>query len=176
MYLGRDLDAFVHSARVVYNYLCAIERPDHGPERDELVEKYTTAMQSWCADPARNSISCERLSELDQWAQQALSAAHATAPARSRWKLTYTFLVDWQRIATSSSNLLRDVDAARVIRRRERWLKQARARLGNPELLRGWPGDSGYFHLDYNWSVATMICGDIHDGLGTRFTQAPEAA
>ena len=176
MYLGRDLDAFVHSARITYNYLCADGRPDLGETRDKLMAKYEAAMASWQAGIEQNLITTDRLAELDAWAGEALTAAQATYPARQRWALTYAFLTEWQKIAAGPDDLLQSADAAGLLKRRESWLKQGRARLGNVDLLRGWAGDSGYFHLDYNWSIAMLICRDIHDGLGTPTRTAIEVA
>lgn len=181
MYLGRDLDAFIHSARITYNYLCAQGRPDQSEKRDELIAKYEVAMDDWRAAIDANLVTSARLTELDAWANQALTAARAPSAARQRWALTSSFLRDWLGVAATTSDVLNSPEAAAVLKRRESWLKQGRARLGNPELLRGWAGDSGYFHLDYNWSIAMLICGDIHghgkgDGLGTPRRLATEAA
>ena len=180
MYLGRDLDAFIHSARITYNYLCAQGRPDQSEKRDELIAKYEAAMDDWRAGIDANLITAARLTELDTWASQALTEARSSFAARQRWTLTSRFLHDWLGVVATRSNVLDSPEAAALLKRRESWLKQGRARLGNPELLRGWAGDSGYFHLDYNWSIAMLICGDIHghgegDGLGTPRRSATEA-
>ena len=42
MGLGRDLDQLVHGVRIIYNYLCAQRRPDHGDARDQQLETYAT--------------------------------------------------------------------------------------------------------------------------------------
>ncbi|MEL7974346.1 DUF6361 family protein [Isoptericola sp. F-RaC21] len=181
MYLGRDLDAFIHSARITYNYLCALGRPDQSEKRDDLIAKYEAAMDDWRASIQAHLFTPTRLKELDTWARQALSAARAPAAAHQRWDLTNAFLRKWLAAVTGTSNVLTSPKAAAVLTERESWLKQSRARLGNPELLRAWAGDSGYFHLDYNWSIAMLICGDIHghgkdDGLGTARRMRDEVA
>lgn len=180
MYLGRDLDSFVHSARIAYNYLCAVGRPDRGAARDELVARYEDAMDDWSANVEDNLLTPERLTELDSWARSALSQARASGAA-GRWAVTSSFLREWRDVVARSGDPLRSDDARTLLQRRESLLKGGRARLDDPELLRGWAGDSGFFHFDYNWSIAMLICGDIHgrgpgDGLGTPHRSADEAA
>jgi hypothetical protein len=148
MNLGRDLDEFIHSARITYNYLCALSRPDHGEKRDELIVKYRNAMAEWQSGPGARLISEPRLTGLNDWAVQALSRNKAPQAARQRWMLTFTFIQSWHQIAESSTDLLNHPGAADLLRRRETWLKHGRARLANVELLRGWQGDAGYFHMD----------------------------
>jgi len=138
-------------------------------------------MANWQAKIDDNLLTSVRLTELDAWASHALTSARAPAAARQRWALTNTFLRDWLGVIATTSDVLNSPEAAALLKRRESWLKQGRARLGSPDLLRGWAGDSGYFHLDYNWSIAMLICGDIHghdrgDGLGTPRRSATEAA
>lgn len=181
MRLGRDLDAFIHSARIAYNYFCAEGRPDQSDARDELMAKYETAMKGWQDDIVDNMLALERLDELNAWAMKSMTEARATHAARLRWRLTDGFLRDWLQVMSQTDDPLLSAQAAEVLRRRESTLKQGRARLGNSELLRGWAGDSGYFHLDYNWSVAMRLCGDIHgvgenDGLGTPRRHVSEVA
>ncbi|MFI2294470.1 DUF6361 family protein [Isoptericola sp. NPDC019571] len=181
MYLGRDLDQFIHSARITYNYLCAMGRPDQSEKRDELIAKYEAAMDDWRASFDEQHFTSTRLTELDAWARKSLTAARVPAAAHQRWDFTYAFLRRWLTAVITTSNVLKSSAAAAVLKDRETWLKQGRARLGNPELLRAWAGDSGYFHLDYNWSIAMLICGDIHghgkgDGLGTARRMTREIA
>ena len=90
-----------------------------------------------------------------------------------RWGRTMTFLRQLQQLVSTSSDLLADSRAAKLITSREASLKPGRARLVQRDRLRTWEGDSGYFRVDYNWSPARRMLEDIHAGLGTPRVVAP---
>lgn len=167
MWLGRDLDRLVHSARILYNLLCARGRPP-GPKQDELVDKYEVAMGKWRDTLSGDALpGAERLTEINSWAEHALTRVNASGAANMRWRLTTRFLERWRQIADQGTDLALDPDAAALITTREGNLKPGRARLKDPALLTGWLGDSGYGRFDYNWLVTNRILSDIHAGLRT---------
>lgn len=175
MWLGRDADRLVFGARILYNYLCAVGRPDDTVARDQLVEKYKKAMKDWLT--RRDELpNPDRLTELNAWASSRLDATQASQAARIRWARTMAFLKQWLEDVSSSNNLLADKKAETTIIKREASLKPGRARLVQRDRLRNWKGDSGYFKMDYNWGPAQRLLNDIHLGLGTPRTVASSAA
>ena len=174
MELGRDADDLVFGARILYNYLCAVGRPDDSEEKSRLVAKYEDAMKDWTQD-LELLPGLDRLNELDTWARGRLDDVHASQPARIRWALTIGFLRRWLQNVQASSDLLADSAAEATITRREASLKPGRARLVQRDRLRNWEGDSGYFRMDYNWAPTRRLLDDIHRGLGTPRVQAPNS-
>jgi hypothetical protein len=175
MWLGRDADRLVFGARILYNYLCAVGRPDNTKTRDQLVDKYKTAMSEWLT--RRDELPTpDRLDQLNKWAISRLDATHASQAARLRWNRTMAFLTQWRKVVSASKDLLADQNAEATITRREALLKPGRARLVQRDRLRNWEGDSGYFEMDYNWAPAQRLIDDIHVGLRTPRIAATSAA
>lgn len=166
MWLGRDADHLVFGARILYNYLCAVGRPDHTVARDQLVDKYKKAMDDWLTR-YDELPTLDRLAELNAWASARLDATHASQAARIRWTRTIAFLTQWRKVVSASKNLLADKNAEDTITKREASLKPGRARLVQRDRLRNWEGDSGYFQMDYNWGPTQRLIDDIHTGLRT---------
>lgn len=172
MWLGRDADHLVFGARILYNYLCAVGRPDTTEERDRLVAKYENAMDEWLA--LRGDLpDSNRLAELNRWATARLDATRASQAARIRWTRTMAFLTQWLKDVSSDSDILTSKNAESTITKREASLKPGRARLVQRDRLRSWEGDSGYFTSDYNWAPTRRLLADIHTGLGTTRIEAP---
>lgn len=166
MWLGRDADRLVFGARILYNYLCAVGRPDNTVARDQLVDKYENAMQDWLM--RRNELpNSDRLVELNAWATSRLDATQASQAARIRWARTMAFLTQWLKDVSASNDLRTCKNAKDTITKREASLKPGRARLVQRDRLRNWEGDSGYFEMDYNWAPAQRLIDDIHVGLRT---------
>lgn len=174
MWLGRDADRLIFGARILYNYLCAVGRPDDTAARDLLVDKYEKAMHDWLA--RRDELpDPDRLKELNAWAISRLDATHASQAARIRWFRTMAFLTQWLEDCSASKNLLADKKAEATITKREASLKPGRARLVQRDRLRNWVGDAGYFEMDYNWAPARRLIRDIHVGLRTSHIMASSA-
>lgn len=167
MELGRDLDQLMHSARILYNYLCAQRRPDHGDARDEQLETYERAMLAWREETSTGLPSSDRLAELNAWVVARPEVVGGGGLARTRWAQTYRFLLAWRLVACSTDDLLSSTEAARLLTDRENAMKPGRARLTHTDRLRAWQGNSGYLRFDYNWQVARRLLSDIHGGLGT---------
>ncbi|WP_156024795.1 DUF6361 family protein [Smaragdicoccus niigatensis] len=169
MHLGRDLDRFIHGARILYNYLCAVQMPPTD-KKDEWIERYRSAMEAWSAELSAEPVSAERLDQLNGWALFQMANRRASQGALARWRSTYRFIKDWETCLGRGTSLLANSVAADLITRREKALKPGRARLNNPDKLRVWLGASGYFRFDYNWAVCDRLLTDIHRGLGTTIT------
>ena len=169
MWVGYDVDRLVHGARILYNWLCARGRP-LGDRRDELMDKYVKAMVAWQADMGSEGVPGEeRLAEIDEWTRKRLDEVGGSRRAHLRWQLSARFLASWAVLVASNIDLLASSAAAQLVVERETTLKPGRARLQDPALLTDWDGDSGYFHLDFNWGVARRLLADVHRGLGTPF-------
>lgn len=175
MHLGRDLDTLVHGARLLYNYLCLRERPDRGDERAERLADYTERVAEWQEEIDTHWPSADRLDDLDRWGVATLSSRRRTGDSLARWARAMAFARRWHATVESSSDILADPEAERLIRKREGLVKGGRARLGSAERLRDFVGGVGETRFDYNWSVTRRICHDIHAGLGTPIVPFEEA-
>ncbi len=175
MWVGYDVDRLVHGARILYNWLCARGRP-LGDRRDELMDKYARAMVAWHESIADEGVpGPDRLAEIDAWTRKRLDEVGGSRRAQLRWQLSAQFLGSWSVLADGETDLLASPAAARLVVEREAKLKPGRARLQDPALLTDWDGDSGYFHMDFNWGVARRILADVHRGLGTPVVSMEDA-
>lgn len=161
--LAHRADELTYGARILYNLLCARLRPDPEPERDDQISRYTDQLREWQRTPDVERLRDGRwLDDLDRW----VATRGMSTSAHARWAQTSKFLRDWHSVVTSAQPLVSNEDAADIVRSRESLLKSSRAKLAHPNLLRGWEGDTGLFHLDYNWGVARRLLGELHLGLG----------
>lgn len=110
----------------------------------------------------------------------ALQAWHADLPAFWRWisqvnprlKRDQPFIEEWLRLLAdqgffgSSPAALLSIQVERWMQRRERRLKGALARMGNPPVLQRWNAPEWLGLTDYRWRTARGIVIDILTGLG----------
>lgn len=162
--LGRWADELTYGARILYNLLCAERRPDVGPERDEQMSQYEDQLIAWHDSAGVKSLHDGTwLNDLDRW----VATKRMSQPARARWGQTSKFMRDWHKVVATGSSLVGNGHAAALVQSREDLLKSSRAKLSHTSLLRGWEGDTGLFHLDYNWHVAKRLLRELHAGLGS---------
>jgi hypothetical protein len=69
--------------------------------------------------------------------------------------------------AKNPDTLADSPDARALITERERILKRARARLGNPRALERWNGSAGAGQINYRWHRVRTIVADVLQGLET---------
>ena len=109
-----------------------------------------------------------------------LQAWHAELPAFWRWisqanprlQRDRPFIDDWLRrlaehgFSVADSSILLTIQVERWMQMRERRLKGALARMGNPPVLQRWSPPERLSLIDYRWRTARAIVFDILVGLG----------
>ncbi|NNB96297.1 hypothetical protein HJC10_19890 [Corallococcus exiguus] len=162
---GQLLAESLHGAALLYNLMLAEELPP-GPHKDERTETFRQELEAWVTELQPRGGAISRWNRADFWS---LVQKHARVSGA-----THRFVEQWQEYAPwqSLNRAADDVSVRRLVRDRERQLKGARARLGNPRALELWNGASGVGRLDYRWPSATRIVMDIHAGLGGRHARA----
>jgi hypothetical protein len=146
--LGEELDhaqnfsEAMHGASLLYNLMLAREK-----ESDDLVEQYEELLGEWWEGLKQRSDNLVRWNRSRLWTLLAAWGARVPPP-------THNFVETWlSTIGTARriETILSDRRLHDLIRDRERFLKRARARLGNPRALDLWNGRSGAGQLDYRW-------------------------
>lgn len=157
--LAERFSLLVHGANLLYNLLLA-EATSSDPERfrDDRVEHYRGRLQAWAEETASpRPFGSEDLLALGQ-----LMAARR----RSFTDRTRTFLEQWCEEARSPHTVAESGSARALIVRRERVVKQGRARLrpGNLKALNAWSGASGSARMYFRWANVTTLLQDLYDG------------
>lgn len=139
---AQNFSEAMHGASLLYNLMLAREK-----ESDDLVEHYEEWLAEWWEGLKQRSDNLSKWNRPRLWTLVAVWGARVPPP-------THNFVETWlsaigtaQRIET----ILSDRRLHNLIRDRERFLKRARARLGNPRALDLWNGRSGASQLDYRW-------------------------
>ena len=79
---------------------------------------------------------------------------------------TRLFVQQWiDHTRKSPKDLLSNVDALNLIKRREMKLKGARSRFRNQRALEQWGGHSGVGRLVYRWRNVNVLLKDLHQGM-----------
>ena len=147
--LGEELDhaqnfsETMHGAALLYNLMLAREK-----ESKDLIEAYEEWLAEWWEELKQRSEELGRWNRSRLWALLAAWQARVTPP-------TYSFVETWLSAIIGKVRrieaILSDPGFLNLIREREKSLKRARARLGNPRALDLWNGRSGAGQLDYRW-------------------------
>jgi hypothetical protein len=132
----------MHGASLLYNLMLAREKGS-----DDLVQQYEEWLAQWWEGLKQRSGAFGEWNRSRLWGLVAAWGARVPPP-------TYNFVETWLS-ATGTAHrvetILSDRQLHDLIRHRERFLKRARARLGNPRALDLWNGRSGVGQLDYRW-------------------------
>lgn len=146
----------MHGAALIYNMLLSEERGT-----DELVSWYRNRYATWAI------LMSSREDAFKSWSRDAfwklVESTRAHIGVRTR-----RFVDLWldRIIGTTSLAVLADApDVRDLIIERERILKRARARLGNPRALERWNGSAGSQQLNYRWHRVRVISADILRGM-----------
>lgn len=153
---ARCFSEAMHGAALLYNLMLSGERGD-----EQLLEHYRNLFSDWALLMARRAEAFQSWHREAFWALVVETRAQASIPARR-------FVDSWLDLAlkTRKPAALTETEEARVlIRERERVLKRARARLGNPRALERWSGSAGAQQLNYRWHRVRTIVADILQGL-----------
>lgn len=146
----------MHGAALLYNLMLAQERGD-----DELISGYRDRFASWSA------VMDGRQNGFRSWQRDLFWGLVEGTRARIGVS-TRRFVDGWLDLAIGSMNpeaLVESVAARALITQRERVLKRARARLGNPRALERWTGSAGAGQINYRWHRVRTIVADILLGL-----------
>lgn len=148
----------IHGAALLYNLLLSEQT-----NRADWVDIYRAALQEWI----ENMLF--RMQTLAHWdLEQFWRTVYKANPRVPR--LTRAFVDEWLEIAINPaklSNIPDDSFARSLIRKRERFLKRAQARLENRRALDLWNGSAGAAQLDFRWRITQRHLQDLHDGLQT---------
>lgn len=144
----------MHGAALLYNLILARQKkvPELEQAYDDRLATWTTELQ---AQGAAHS----------SWDRSAFLAFLHQANARVR-PLALTFVDDWCTLLTNDGFTIGSNPRAELlVTKRERFLKQGLARIGNRQLLDRWNGHSGDEQYEFRWSSAKTILRDIKAGL-----------
>lgn len=146
----------MHGAALLYNLMLSEERGD-----EELRDGYRGQFASWA------TLLASRRDVFKSWQRESfwglVDSTRANVGVRAR-----RFVDGWLNLAlgtTVPDKLAESTDARALITERERVLKRARARLGNPRALERWNGSAGAGQLNYRWHRVRAIVADILQGL-----------
>jgi len=150
---ARNFSETVHGASLLYNLMLAREK-----ESDDLVERYEELLAEWWKELKQRSDDLGRWNRSRLWSLLAAWQARVPPP-------THNFIETWLSAigkARRIEAILSDRGLHDLICERERFLKRARARLGNPRALDLWNGRSGAGQLDYRWGrPVRQMLGDL---------------
>ncbi len=149
----------VHGANLLYNLLLA-EATSTDPERfrDDRVAHYRERLQTWADETASSRpFGSQDFLELGQM---------MAARRRNYTDRTRAFLEHWCAESRTPHTVAESPSARELIIRRERLVKQGRARLrpGNLKALNAWSGASGTARLHFRWANVTTLLQDLYDG------------
>ena len=145
---ARNFSESMHGAPLLYNLMLAEER-----KRDEWVDEYHIRLASWWHMLQAGPSAMSSWDRGEFW-QTVREAGGRVKPP------THDFVLAWWNLAFSSSSiesLMESAHARELIADRERRLKRARARIGNPRALELWNGAAGTAQLDYRWGRPVKI-------------------
>lgn len=147
----------MHGTGLLYNLMLAEERGN-----TEWIDDYRQRFTTWATLLVSQRDVFRRWQRQEFWAIVDSTRARVTLQTRR-------FVDVWLNLAlgTPSPRSLAEHEGARtLVRERERVLKRARARLGDPRALERWNGASGAGQLNYRWHRVRTIVADILRGLG----------
>lgn len=161
---ARIFSEVIFGAALLYNLMLAEkvrEARTVGGQFDvdeDLVGQYRARLDDWVGLMAQRHAAHRSWDRARFW--QVVTGKNPRVP-----RLTVKFVNDWTRRAIAAADTLRDDrDARRLIASREAQVKRARARLHNLRALERWTGTSGAGRLDFRWSNAARLVGDIRAG------------
>ena len=149
---ARLFSEVVHGAALSYNVQLARLR-----KLDDLVAEHQASFDKWTATLPLEEILVWSVSRL--WGLT-IDHGHTITPQ------TRSFVQQWiDHIRKSPKDLLSNVDALNLIRRREMKLKGTRSRFRNQRALEQWGGYSGIGRLVYRWPNVKALLNDLYQGM-----------
>ena len=164
---AQNFSQVMHGAALLYNLMLSREVP-HDTGR-EWEQEYTKLFDTW----TQSLVS--RSSEIAAWSLPHLWDTLDTLETKLH-PATKAFVERWVALCRghmdSLERLVHNPVALDLITQRERLLKRAKARLGNPRALEIWTGSAGTAQLQYRWSTVKVLVKDIASGLGEEANHA----
>ncbi|WP_412554678.1 DUF6361 family protein [Shimia sp. MIT1388] len=158
----------MNAAALLYNLMLCEKRAamaaDKHQEWTQRLEEYADQLDQWRSATDMSRLAQWRLEDL--WTVASQSNHRIKDPTRR-------FVQGWLDVVVATqANLTQSDDARRIIARRERHLKGAKARLQNDAALARWGGASGTAPLTYRWTPVVSnhlddLCNDGTDHAGT---------
>ena len=149
---ARLFSEVMHGAALSYNIQLARLR-----NHDRLVAEHQASFDKWTAGLPLQEIrewSVPRLWELT------IDHGHTVTPQ------TRSFVRQWIDYARNSpKDLLSNIEALNLVKRREMKLKGTRSRFRNQRALEQWGGYSGVGRLVYRWPNVRVLLKDLYQGL-----------
>ena len=154
--LARRFSLHVQGTPLLYNLLLAERHhADHGGD-GELIDRYRAELAEWAASEAEEDAYKPHV----LW--DFVVRHEGRLPERQR-----RFVEAWsKRITEAGPKTVADDDRLRgLVEDREYQLKDARARLVNPNRLLDWNGRAGVGRMDFRWVRVRQLLIDMHRGL-----------
>ncbi len=149
---ARLFSEVMHGAALSYNVQLAKLR-----NHDDLVDEHQTSFHKWTANLPLEEIGAWSVSRL--W-ELTIDHGHTIRPQ------TRSFVHQWiDHTRKSPKDLLSNVDALNLIKRREMKLKGTRSRFRNQRALEQWGGYSSVGRLIYRWPNVKVLLNDLYQGL-----------
>lgn len=144
----------VQGAVLIYNLLLA-----EGKKDQDSADSYREQIDKWTIRIENQRAAYVMLAGEPFWAfASECQSRHSQATQR--------FVEAWLEIALGEHGNLSDHQPARdLVIHRERTIKGARARIGNPKALDAWNSASNIGQLNYRWHRVYGMVRDIQDGL-----------
>lgn len=151
---GQRLSQLYEGAPLLYNFLLA-----EAAGRQDSIDTYEAALQSWSADPCL-SLATAEWDRTDFWTTVLTKRRGLNAETRD-------FVDAWVKIVSSDpQGCWRTSEARELVQNREQRLKKSRSRFLNAEALGRWEGGVGVGALTYRWGNARTLVNDIRRGQG----------
>jgi len=148
---ARLFSEVMHGASLSYNVQLARLR-----KNDDLVAGHQAPFDQWATSFPLEEVLAWSVSRL--WE---LTVDHGYIVRQQ----TRTFVRDWINFTRKSpKDLLSNIEALNLIKRREMKLKGSRSRFKNQRALEQWGGFSGVSRLVYRWPNVKVLLNDLYQG------------
>ena len=149
---ARLFSEVMHGAALSYNVQLARLR-----NHDDLVAEHQASFDEWTASFPLEEVRAWSVSRL--W-ELTIDHGHSVTPQ------TRSFVQQWiDHTRKSPRDLLSNVEALNLIKRREMKLKGTRSRFRNQRALEQWGGYSGVGRLVYRWPNVKVLLNDLYQGM-----------
>lgn len=152
---AQNFSELLHGASLLYNLILAEES-----KSKELIDDFDSRLEDWAAAFFSRGLAFQEWNQARFW-----EIAHNGNPRISMG--SQEFVNAWWSLVLSSepAAIKKSRPARALITERERRLKKALARIGNPRAQEIWAGDSGSGAMEFRWITAQRLLNDVFDGL-----------
>ena len=154
---ARLFSEVIYGTPLLYNLLLA-----RRAEREDKIAEYSKGLETWSGDLDRSAL--HNWSVTDFWLT--VGQRRKINPGAQNFVTRWIDLARSGALDVSKHGFPADDSApARLVRRREKALKQHRSRFQNRRLLDQWSGGSGLYRMSYRWSKVRDYIGELAAGL-----------